>query len=96
MELNDNSKVDAEVKKTEVMNNELMVDVKSELSSTVIPSKPDDEVAVDLPEDMFEVPSITNSEVGTFCIAFSTSLQLHSLRVLLERAVWEFPFPWFR
>ena len=64
MELNDNSKVDVEVKKTEVMNNELLVDVKSEMSSVVIPSKPDGEVTVDVSKDVFEVPSITNSEVG--------------------------------
>ena len=64
MELNDNSKVDVEIKKPEVMNNELMVDVKSELSSAVIPSKPADEITVDVPDDTFETPSITNSEVG--------------------------------
>lgn len=83
MELNDNSKVDVEIKKPEVMNNELMVDVKSELSSAVIPSKPADEITVDVPDDTFETPSITNSEfaitivksvTGTGCLGIPFSM----------------------
>ena len=96
MELNDNSKVDAEVKKPEVMNNELVVDVKTELSSAVIPSKPDEEIIVDVPENIFETPSITNSEVGICFPKYNTSLPLRSLRVLPEQVASEFPFLWFK
>lgn len=76
MELNDNSKIDVEVKKTEVLNNELMVDVKSGHSSVVIPSKPVEEITVEVPETEFEVPSITNSEVLFCCGQFICSLRL--------------------
>ena len=60
--MHDNSPIDLDVKKPEVANNELRVEVKAGPSSVVIPYKPSEEVKIDVLEEKAS-SSITNSEV---------------------------------
>ena len=74
--MSENNHVDMEVKKPDVANNELMVEMKAGPSSVVIPSKPSEEAKVDVVEERIS-SSITNSEVGIGGILLSIVCNYH-------------------
>lgn len=61
--MNDETKVEVDLKKPEMTNNEQMVDVKPGVTTVVIPSKPVEEKTEEAPKEK-AVATITNTEVG--------------------------------
>lgn len=72
--MNDETKVDVDLKKPEVTNNEQMVDVKPGVTTVVIPSKPVEQKTEEAPKEK-PAATITNTEVG-MKRAMRCSLQL--------------------
>ena len=61
--MNDETKVEVDMKKPEVTNNEQMVDVKPGVATVVIPSKPVEPKKEEAPKEK-AAATITNTEVG--------------------------------